>query len=61
MANLALQITFLVAVLVLSFGQTTRIGGRWAGQPGKLLLGGLAVAVAIVIASLALERLHMGR
>jgi hypothetical protein len=59
--DLAFQIAFLVAVLVLIVGQTTRAGGRWSGQPGKLLLGGLAVAVVIVLASLALERLHMGR
>jgi hypothetical protein len=55
--DLALQITFLVAVLVLIVGQTVRRGGRWAGRPGRLLLGGLAFALLILLASLAIDRL----
>lgn len=56
MSDFALQITFLVAVLVLVVGQTVRRGGRWAGQPVKLLLGGIAFAVLILLASLLIER-----
>jgi hypothetical protein len=55
MSDFALQISFLVAVLVLVVGSTTRAGGRWGGQPVKLLLGGVAFALLIVIASLAIE------
>jgi hypothetical protein len=55
--DLALQITFLVAVLVLIVGQTVRPGGRWAGRPGRLLLGGLVLALLILLASLAIEHL----
>ncbi len=52
---LPLQITFLVAVLVLIVGQTVRPGGRWAGKPGRLLLGGLVFALLILLASLAID------
>ena len=56
MSDFALQISFLVAVLILIVGQTTRRGGRWAGQPLRLLLGGVAFAVLILLASLLIER-----
>jgi hypothetical protein len=53
--DLALQISFLVAVLVLIVGQAVRSGGRWAGRPFRLLLGGLVFALLILLASLAIE------
>jgi hypothetical protein len=53
--DLALQISFLVAVLVLIVGQTIRQGGRWAGRPFQLLLGGLVFALLILLASLLVE------
>lgn len=54
-SDLALQITFLVAVLVLIVGQVTRSGGRWSGRPFRLLLGALIFAVLILLASLAID------
>ena len=54
--DLALQITFLVAVLVLIVGQVTRSGGRWSGRPFRLLLGALIFALLILLASLAIDR-----
>jgi hypothetical protein len=54
--DLALQITFLVAVLVLIVGQVTRQGGRWSGRPFRLLLGALVFALLILLASMAIDR-----
>lgn len=56
--DLALQITFLVAVLVLIVGQTTRRGGRWSGRPFRLLLGALVFALLILLGSMAIDRLR---
>ena len=56
--DFALQITFLVAVLVLIVGQTTRSGGRWSGQPMRLLLGGLMLALLILLGSIAIDWLR---
>jgi hypothetical protein len=53
--DIALQISFLVAVLVLIVAQTVRRGGRWAGRPVQLLLGGAGIAVLILLASLAID------
>jgi hypothetical protein len=58
--DLALQITFLVAVLVLIVGQTTRAGGRWGGRPFRLLLGALVLALLILLASLAIDHFRAG-
>ena len=53
--DLALQISFLVAVLVLIVGQTTRRGGRWSGRPFRLLLGALVIALLILLGSMAID------
>ena len=55
MSDFAFRSAFSSRCSVLVVGSTTRAGGRWGGQPVKLLLGGVAFALLIVIASLAIE------